>query len=192
MSRSTLKILAVTFAAASALLGPAQGARASVIFDWSYAGNNGGPVSASGTVTTTPDGVGVYQVTAITGERNGVPITGLATYAGDDQLVYTPAANLYGVDAAVDYPGLAYEVGGVAYNVYYFPLPYTNTDSYWCGGYGYCEVGPSSEGIPSGIVTSFTLTAVPEPSTWAMMIFGFAGLGFAGYRASRKSVGVAA
>jgi PEP-CTERM motif len=29
--------------------------------------------------------------------------------------------------------------------------------------------------------------AVPEPSTWAMMLIGFAGLGFAGYRASRKS-----
>ncbi len=31
---------------------------------------------------------------------------------------------------------------------------------------------------------------VPEPSTWAMMLIGFAGLGFAGYRASRKSAEV--
>jgi hypothetical protein len=29
--------------------------------------------------------------------------------------------------------------------------------------------------------------AVPEPSTWAMMLLGFAGLGFAGYRASRRT-----
>jgi hypothetical protein len=29
---------------------------------------------------------------------------------------------------------------------------------------------------------------VPEPSTWAMMLLGFAGLGFAGYRASRRGV----
>jgi hypothetical protein len=28
--------------------------------------------------------------------------------------------------------------------------------------------------------------AVPEPSTWAMMLLGFAGLGFLGYRASAK------
>jgi hypothetical protein len=28
--------------------------------------------------------------------------------------------------------------------------------------------------------------AVPEPSTWAMMLLGFAGLGFMGYRASAK------
>jgi PEP-CTERM motif len=34
--------------------------------------------------------------------------------------------------------------------------------------------------------------AVPEPSTWAMMLIGFAGLGYAGCRASRKSVALAA
>jgi hypothetical protein len=31
---------------------------------------------------------------------------------------------------------------------------------------------------------------VPEPSTWAMMLIGFAGLGFAGYRASRRALTV--
>ena len=39
--------------------------------------------------------------------------------------------------------------------------------------------------------TGLTLT-VPEPSTWAMMLFGFAGLGFAGYRKSHKSAAIAA
>ena len=34
---------------------------------------------------------------------------------------------------------------------------------------------------------TLTVTTVPEPSTWAMMMLGFAGLGFARYRASRKS-----
>jgi hypothetical protein len=32
-----------------------------------------------------------------------------------------------------------------------------------------------------------TLNAVPEPSTWALMLLGFAGLGFAGYRRAKKS-----
>ena len=32
-----------------------------------------------------------------------------------------------------------------------------------------------------------SLTAAPEPSTWAMMMLGFAGLGFAGYRKARKT-----
>ena len=46
----------------------------------------------------------------------------------------------------------------------------------------------------SGLVTGFTVvgTPVPEPSTWAMMVLGFAGLGFAGYRASRRATATAA
>jgi hypothetical protein len=34
--------------------------------------------------------------------------------------------------------------------------------------------------------------AIPEPSTWVMMLLGFAGLGFAGYRVSRKTAAFAA
>ena len=34
-------------------------------------------------------------------------------------------------------------------------------------------------------------TPVPEPSTWAMMILGFAGVGFMAYRRSRKDQGLA-
>lgn len=30
--------------------------------------------------------------------------------------------------------------------------------------------------------------AIPEPATWVMMLLGFAGLGFVGYRASRRGV----
>jgi hypothetical protein len=46
---------------------------------------------------------------------------------------------------------------------------------------------------PDGPITQFnaafslTGSAVPEPSTWAMMLLGFAGLGFAGYRHARKA-----
>jgi hypothetical protein len=41
--------------------------------------------------------------------------------------------------------------------------------------------------VPGGV----TATA-PEPSTWAMMLIGFAGLTFAGYRGSRKAAAIAA
>jgi hypothetical protein len=40
----------------------------------------------------------------------------------------------------------------------------------------------------SGINEVYATMTVPESSTWAMMMLGFAGLGFAGYRASLKSV----
>ena len=39
---------------------------------------------------------------------------------------------------------------------------------------------------------AFASPAVPEPSTWAMMLIGFAGLAFAGYRQSRKGAAFAA
>jgi uncharacterized protein (TIGR03118 family) len=42
----------------------------------------------------------------------------------------------------------------------------------------YFTAGPNGEG--DGLFGS--LTVAPEPSTWAMMLLGFAGLGFAGYR----------
>ena len=36
------------------------------------------------------------------------------------------------------------------------------------------------------------VSAIPEVSTWAMLILGFAGLGLAGYRRSRRSAAIAA
>jgi hypothetical protein len=39
---------------------------------------------------------------------------------------------------------------------------------------------------PSGTV-AVSVSAVPEPSTWAMLLLGFAGLGFAGYRHTRMN-----
>ena len=48
-------------------------------------------------------------------------------------------------------------------------------------------------GAPADLSISLPLNgATPEPSTWVMVILGFAGLGFAGYRTSRKAVSVAA
>jgi hypothetical protein len=38
---------------------------------------------------------------------------------------------------------------------------------------------------------SVTGAAVPEPSTWAMMLLGFAGLGFVGYRRTCKPRSIA-
>jgi PEP-CTERM motif len=34
--------------------------------------------------------------------------------------------------------------------------------------------------------------AVPEPATWAMLFAGFVGLGFLGWRRTRKGVAIAA
>ena len=36
------------------------------------------------------------------------------------------------------------------------------------------------------LIQSISGTTVPEPSTWAMMLLGFVGLGYAGFRRTRK------
>jgi uncharacterized protein (TIGR03118 family) len=51
----------------------------------------------------------------------------------------------------------------------------------------YFSSGPTGE--KDGLFGA--LTAVPEPSTWAMLLLGFGVLGFAGCRASRKSADLA-
>jgi hypothetical protein len=43
------------------------------------------------------------------------------------------------------------------------------------------------DGGPGWVLYSPAETPVPESSTWAMMLVGFAGLGFAGYRRSRRA-----
>ena len=44
----------------------------------------------------------------------------------------------------------------------------------------------------AGVEVGGTPLPTPEPSTWVMMMLGFAGLGFAGYRTSRRNPSLAA
>jgi len=66
------------------------------------------------------------------------------------------------IDAAAAYPGSAFTFTGA-----YFLVDSTGSGT-------------------------FAVSAVPEPSTWVMMIMGFAGLGFLAHRRARKIVPVAA
>jgi hypothetical protein len=78
------------------------------------------------------------------------------------------------------------------FNQLYFRGPQTSDgtgpiiDYHWCFAASSCYGGPGQERFAEvatiGIVTP---KGVPEPSTWAMMLLGFAGLAFAGYRRTR-------
>ena len=96
----------------------------------------------------------------------------------------------------------------------YFVAGTTQSDDYavyLSGGFGvgpsidyviHAEVDYSLLAFPSNQYSSFDVfggnfqysaaSTAPEPSTWAMMLLGFAGLGFAGYRAKWKSVALPA
>jgi hypothetical protein len=65
--------------------------------------------------------------------------------------------------------------------------PITQSDDWNDTIYAFKGVAPAGAVIGGGGGAPGT----PEPSTWAMMIIGFACLGFVGYRASRKSAAAA-
>jgi PEP-CTERM motif len=55
------------------------------------------------------------------------------------------------------------------------------------------QFGSVLSNLPTGETTTISLTnGVPEPSTWAMMILGFAGVGFMAYRHKNKMAMIAA
>ncbi len=153
-----------------------------MVFDFSITSANG---NASGQFTTA-GGTSPYLVTGVTGTVDGFAITGLVSYGGNDNLLYQPGNY-------VDRAGLAFAANGKDYNIFAItPTP--------AGNYGFCvsTVEPSCTGSEADNApkATFTLTtavsAVPEPSTWAMMILGFCGLGFLAYRRRDKlSLGAA-
>jgi hypothetical protein len=51
------------------------------------------------------------------------------------------------------------------------------------GALAFLAPGPSNQ--QGDLITNVTLSSVPEASTWAMMLVGFTGLGFAGYRKAK-------
>ena len=75
----------------------------------------------------------------------------------------------------------------------------TSGQTYWCvnSNNGTCNenefVVPQGFGDPSAqfvtragnVVIASATGAAPEPATWALMLLGFAGLGYAGFRQSR-------
>jgi hypothetical protein len=46
--------------------------------------------------------------------------------------------------------------------------------------------GPDDFQLSVTLPDGFSISGVPEPSTWPMLLIGFAAIGFAGYRKSRR------
>jgi hypothetical protein len=154
------------------------------ILDWSLTGpspaDGGVPFPGSGVITASPtESTGVWDIDTITGTVNGSAITGTSSYHGADNVLFTNGF------ANVSTSGISFETAaGQSVNIFsFFPQGAPPTGN----AYGELTSAPGGFGVGT-----FTLTAVPEASTWAMMLIGFAGFSLASYHASQRSVAKAA
>ena len=176
-----MKKLLLAVAVAAAVLVPAV-ANASV-YHFGFETTDGVfTVSGVATTANTLDSAGGYDVLALTGTLSGPG-------GGSISLIANPAQptafnngswiydNVLFPQAApfVDNSGLLFSAGGSAFNWYSVGSQTYLSSNAWAGTYN-----------PGELLGSVALNT-PEPSTWVMMLVGFAGLGFAGYRGSRRS-----
>jgi len=158
-------LAAVAFAIAA--LAPASQAQAAT-WHWDY---NAAGIAASGTFTTTdtPDPDGFYTITAITGLRNGVAITGLEP--ADSAI---PGNDPYAVDDLVSMSGPQLTWNGFGYALAdgSWANPFSDGSTAW----EYLSVPPYTEGAGQEVAVAFSAVPVPEPAAAALVLLGLAGI----------------
>jgi hypothetical protein len=167
-------------AATLSLLAATPASAAEYLFAFNGSGLFGGTLTGSGTLTTDNtstinplNGYTVQAITGITGTFNGSAITGLAPGTfGANNLYYLTGPFF------VDGNGLGFTTAsGIAANLFV-----TNGTSY--------RVNTQGAGLLTGLVTaqsSPVSAAVPEPSTWLLMLLGFGAIGYA-LRSTRRGI----
>jgi hypothetical protein len=135
-------------------------------FDWTVTGVADGGLAAGlsggGVLTATQSTNGSWIVNTVTGTVDNSNIIGLVNFLGADNLVFPSGAPL------VDDHGFSFSLQNGQ-----------DVDIFSGAPNGLYQV----ESTNTNGAADFTLTAaVPEPSTWAMMILGFCGVGFMAYR----------
>jgi hypothetical protein len=144
--------------------------------------------TATGSITTanTLDAVGGYDILSMSGTLSGPgggtialeinPAQPFPTYTanfGYDN-VYFPSAT-----AEVDLTGILFSAGGYDYNLYSDGANYYLSSDNPAGIYNPGQPVAFNDPIQTAAVA-------PEPSTWALMLLGFCGLGLAAWRKSRR------
>jgi hypothetical protein len=127
---------------------------------------------------------GSSNVTGITGNVSGAftgspaTVTGLEPLNTQGQWIYDNKFNAAG-SPYVSNGGILFDAVANSTNFIY------NLYSVGPNQYYLSTFNPDSRYYNPGDPGTLQVTAVPEPSTWAMMILGFMGVGFVAYR--RKS-----
>ena len=157
---------------------------AAAVYDFSYTGALSGNLVI--TTSDTLDAVGGFDITSVSGTFGGLGITGLfsnpnqpfasstGTFTWDNVLFPS------GVQA-FDRFGIAFTTAGGTFNIFDAIADGANTDA--AAPYGLIVGETGVETFGTGTIAA----AVPEPSTWAMMILGFAGVGYMTYRRQRTA-----
>jgi hypothetical protein len=169
MTIKTKKAAVKTICVSAVVLASLFGGQASAkLFDITYSGTGGSGEFQIDATLVTP---GIYDVKSISGYGDGAKITGLSNYAGSDNQLSYPG------EPYVSLGGLSFATTVGSYNLYS-----------WDGGYRQLSslIDPTGYAV-NGTPTALTV-AVPEVSTWAMMLAGFAGLGLVGHRRAGKTV----
>ena len=173
------------FLAACALFGAATTVpAAATTYDFSYTGALSGNLII--TTSDTLDAVGGFDITGVSGTLGGNAITSLFNNPNQpnpsfgaftwDNVLFPSGVH------AFDRFGIAFTTATGTFNIFDAIADggTTNTDT----PYGLIVAETGAETFGTGTL----ITAVPEPSTWAMMILGFFGVGFLAYR--RKGAGL--
>ncbi len=173
------KVSRLAALAGAALVFVATGAKAEVYnYDFTSFDSR---LTAVGTFTVTGN-----EVTAMTGSLGGLvtqDISGLVPNPGFPSASYSPDS-LFVYDN-VFLPGDPhFNSNGVLFTTAQDPGGYWNL---WGNGVGnYSLYESAAGGYPVQETGSLVVAPVPEVSTWAMTILGFAGLAFARYRRTTK------
>jgi opacity protein-like surface antigen len=176
-----MKKMLLAAAVAAAVLAPAA-ANASV-YKFTFESFDS-ELTAGGQITVNTDG----EVTGVSGVISGLaeqtisavapnPNFSGAAYSPDGSFIYD---NLYHAS------GMPFDVDGLLFVTAQNPGGYWNLWGTSPGNYSLWE-SVGSYNYPIEESGTLSVAAVPELSTWAMMLAGFAGLGFASYRASRRT-----
>jgi hypothetical protein len=136
------------------------------------------PVHLNFTVTFDPSTVTDGTSTGLTINSFTLPYASTFSYDGSSILIVATYAFVDGWDNPPDSYGIAiYNPADAS--------PYTSAFQQSTSSGGYWDSSTIS-------LSAGPITTVPEPSTWAMMLLGFAGLGYAGYRRARRGTVLAA